>query len=150
MVHLPALNTPQFGWVRTRLPNHPQPVPPIYQPEVAARGILWAAQRHPRSLLVGAPTVLTILGQKFIPGLLDHYLAKNAVKDQQTDKPIGDDWQDNLDKPVDGDTDRGTHGIFDDRAHDTSPQLWATTHKPQLAASAGAVLGLVALALKRR
>jgi NAD(P)-dependent dehydrogenase (short-subunit alcohol dehydrogenase family) len=150
MVQMPALNTPQFGWVRTRLPNHPQPVPPIYQPEIAARAIVWAAEHTPRELSVGAPTVFTILGQKLIPGVLDNYLAHHAVDGQQTDEPIDPDtWRDNLDSPVDDETDHGPHGIFGDRAHERSAQLWATTHKPHLAGAVGALAGAVALLTRR-
>ena len=149
MVNLPGLNTPQFGWVRTRLPNHPQPVPPIYQPEVAARGILWAADHTPRELNVGVPTVLTTAGQKILPGVLDTYLARTAVEGQQTDTPIGEDWQDNLERPVDADTDHGAHGIFDDRAHGRSAQLWAATHKPHIAGVVGALGAAAAVFLGR-
>ena len=150
MVQMPALNTPQFGWVRTRLPNHPQPVPPIYQPEVAAKAIAWVAEHTPRELNVGAPTVFTTLGQKLIPGVLDNYLAHNAVEAQQTDQPIDHDtWRDNLDRPVDDENDHGAHGIFGGEAHEQSAQLWATTHKPHLAGAFGALAGIVALAMRR-
>jgi NAD(P)-dependent dehydrogenase (short-subunit alcohol dehydrogenase family) len=149
-VNLPALNTPQFGWVRTRLPRHPQPVPPIYQPEVAARAIAWAAEHAPRELDVGMPTVLTRLGNKVAPALLDRYLARNAVDDQQTDERVDHDrWGDNLDEPVDDARDFGARGAFGDRAKASSPQLWAATHRPHVAAGfAGAALlaGLAGLA----
>src|SRR5262245_21803878 len=85
MVQLPALNTPQFSWVRTRLPRHPQPVPPIFQPEVAARAIVYAAAHHPRELYVGWPTVKAIQANKFVPGLLDRYLGKTGYDAQQAD-----------------------------------------------------------------
>jgi short chain dehydrogenase len=135
MVQIPALNTPQFGWVRTRLPRHPQPVPPIFQPEVAAAAIVWASEHAPRTLQAGGPTVLTILGNKLFPGLLDRYLACTAYDGQQTDEPIdASTWQDNLDKPVDDHHDHGAHGAFDARAKGSSAQLWMTTHKPQVAA----------------
>ena len=150
MVQLPALNTPQFGWVRTHLPKHPQPVPPIYAPEVAARGILWAAEHAPRELTVGAPTLFTTAAQKVVPGLLDAYLARSAIQGQQTDDPIDQDtWQDNLEAPVDDDTDHGVEGVFGDRAHTRSTQLWATTHKPHIAGAVGAVAGAVGLLLRR-
>ena len=149
MVQLPALNTPQFGWVRTRLPNHPQPVPPIFEPEVAAKAILWAADHAPRELSVGGPTVLTQLGQKVLPGVLDTYLARTGVESQQTDDPIGEDWEDNLDSPVDGDVDHGAHGIFGGQAKANSIQLWATTHKPHLAGAASAIAGATAVVASR-
>ena len=147
MVQLPALNTPQFGWVRTRLPRHPQPVPPIYQPEVAARAIVWAAEHGPRELNVGLPTVLARLANRVVPGLLDRYLAATGYESQQTGEPIDPErWQDNLNHPVDEHADHGAHGRFDQRAHARSPQLWAATHKRALAgmAAAGLVTGLLA------
>jgi NAD(P)-dependent dehydrogenase (short-subunit alcohol dehydrogenase family) len=150
MVQLPAVNTPQFGWVRTRLPRHPQPVPPIYQPEVAARAIVWAAEHGRRELIVGMPTVLTRLANRLAPGLLDHYLARSGVDSQQTPDPIDPErWRDNLEEPVDSIEDHGARGIFDQRAHERSPQLWAATHRAQLAGVAAAA-GLAASALSRR
>jgi NAD(P)-dependent dehydrogenase (short-subunit alcohol dehydrogenase family) len=149
-VQMPALNTPQFGWVRTRLPNHPQPVPPIYQPEVAARAIVWAAEHGPREINVGASTIATRLGNKFAPGLLDLYLGRNGITSQQTDQPVDhDQWRDNLFDPVDDDTDHGAHGIFGDRAKDSSAALWAVTHKPALAAIAAAVGALGAVVRRK-
>jgi short-subunit dehydrogenase len=132
MVHLPAINTPQFGWVRNRLSHHPQPVPPIYQPEVAARAILWAATHPRREVHVGFPTVGTIWANKLVPGLLDRYLARTGYESQQLDvaregeRPEGD-HPDNLWEPVPGD--HGAHGIFDDQATSSSPQLCFTTHR---------------------
>lgn len=149
-VHMPALNTPQFGWVRTRLPNHPQPVPPIYQPEVAARAVLWAAEHGPRELNVGASTIATRLGNTLVPGLLDRYLGRNGIASQQTDQPVDHDtWRDNLFDPVDDHRDYGARGIFDDRAKETSAALWAVTHKPVLAAVAAGA-GLLGLAAGRK
>ncbi len=119
-VHMPALNTPQFGWVRARLPFHPQPVPPIYQPEVAARAIVWAAEHPRREYWIGYPTVGAILANHFVPGLLDRYLARTNFEAQQTDMPIGAERPDNLHEPVSGS--QGAHGIFDDRAKARSLQ----------------------------
>jgi hypothetical protein len=151
MVQLPAVNTPQFGWVRTRLPRHPQPVPPIYQPEVAARAIVWAAEHGPRELDVGMPTLLTRLANKLAPGLLDRYLGRTGIDSQQTGEPVDlERWRDNVDAPVDDAEDRGTRGIFDDRAHERSPQLWATTHKLPLAGGVAAAAALTAGLLNRR
>jgi NAD(P)-dependent dehydrogenase (short-subunit alcohol dehydrogenase family) len=143
-VHLPALNTPQFHWVKTDLRRHPQPVPPIYQPEVAARAIVWAAEHRRRQLFVGAPTVLTVWADRFVPGLLDRYLGRTGYDAQQATWPIEPDRPDNLHGPVAGD--HGAHGEFDDVARSRSLQLWATTHRPLLGAGmALAVGGLAAL-----
>jgi hypothetical protein len=87
-VQLPAVNTPQFSWIRTRMPRHPQPVPPIYQPEVIARAVYWAAHHRRRAFAVGFPTVQAIIGDKFIPGTLDHYLAYIGYESQQTQEPV--------------------------------------------------------------
>ncbi|MCA1671653.1 MAG: short-chain dehydrogenase, partial [Actinobacteria bacterium] len=119
-VHMPALNTPQFGWVRSRLPFHPQPVPPIYQPEVAARAIVWAARHPRREYWVGYPTVGAILANHFVPGLLDRYLARTNVEAQQTDLPVPAGRPDNLEEPMAGS--QGAHGIFDDQAKSRSFQ----------------------------
>jgi hypothetical protein len=133
MVQLPAINTPQFSWVRTRLPRHPQPVPPIFQPEVAADAVVWAADHGVRELNVGGPTLRARIGDAIAPGLLDHLLARSGVgfDAQQTDTPIDrSTWRDNLDRPEDEERDRGAHGIFDDQAKDRSLELWAATHRP--------------------
>jgi NAD(P)-dependent dehydrogenase (short-subunit alcohol dehydrogenase family) len=140
-VHLPALNTPQFDWVLSRLPRRPQPVPPIYQPEVAARAIVWASEHPRRELWVGGSTGLTILADRLVPGLLDRYLGRTGVDSQLTDEPADPGRPANLWQPVAGD--RGPHGRFDDRAHRHSLQLWATTHRGVLglaAAAAGVLL----------
>jgi NAD(P)-dependent dehydrogenase (short-subunit alcohol dehydrogenase family) len=144
LVQLPGVNTPQFDWVRTRLRRHPQPVPPIYQPEVAARAIVWAAEHPRRELWVGLPTVYTILGEKFVSGLMDRYLARTNIKAQQMpDQPIDPaQRRDNLSVPPLGDP--GAHGEFDGKAHPRSPQLWMTTHKRAFAG--GAAVGSVAVA----
>jgi short-subunit dehydrogenase len=149
MVQLPAVNTTQFGWVRSRMPNNSQPVPPIYQPEVAAAAIVWAAEHAPRELNVGFSTVLTRLGNKVMPGLLDRYLGKTGYDSQQTDQRKSPERPDNLFEPVDDDRDYGAHGDFDDRSKDSSPALWAVTHKPQLA-SALLGAGLLAWAGRQR
>jgi NAD(P)-dependent dehydrogenase (short-subunit alcohol dehydrogenase family) len=135
MVQMPAVNTPQFDWVLSRLPRHPQPVPPIYQPEVAARAVVHAAQ-HPqrREYWVGATTAATLLANSVVPGLLDRYLGRTGFDSQQTDEPVGTDRAANLWEPVDERDDHGAHGGFDDRSHASSPQWWATTHR-------GAVVG---------
>ena len=131
VVQMPAVNTPQFSWVRSRLPNHPQPVPPIYQPEVAARGVLFAAD-HPgrRQYWVGASTAATLLANRVFPAVLDRYLARTGYRSQQTAQAVETDRPDNLLHPVDGSNghDHGSRGIFDDKSHDRSPQLWLTQH----------------------
>jgi short-subunit dehydrogenase len=141
MVDLPALNTPQFHWVKTDLPKHPQPVPPIYQPEVAARAIVWAADRAPRRASVGITTALTVAANKFAPGLLDRYLARFGYEAQQAAWPIEPDRPHNLWDPLE--TETGAHGEFNDRAHERSIQWWLRS-RPKLAAFAlaGTLLGL--------
>jgi len=121
-VHLPALNTPQFSWVKSRLPRKPQPVPPIFQPEVAAEAIVHAATHPRRELWVGEPTVAVIQAQKFFPWLLDLYLGKNGYDAQQYNGPADPNRPDNLWEPLPGDW--GAHGEFDDRAHSRS---WQST-----------------------
>jgi NAD(P)-dependent dehydrogenase (short-subunit alcohol dehydrogenase family) len=146
-VHLPGLNTPQFGWVRSRLPRHPQPVPPIYQPEVAARAIVWAAGRRRREVWVGGSTAATIIGNSLAPSLVDRYLGKTNVKAQQTDESVPADRPDYLFEPLAGD--RGAHGRFDSQAHARSLQLWATMHRRSLLAGAGVAAAALG-ALRRR
>lgn len=127
MVQLPALNTPHFRWVRNRLPYKPQPVPPIYQPEVAARAIVWASQHYRRELFVGGSTLFAIEGNKVAPGIGDRYLGRTGYRSQQTKEPADPSQPDNLWEPVPGD--HGMRGALDNRAHDKSLQLWATTHR---------------------
>jgi len=148
-VHMPALNTPQFGWVRSRLPRRAQPVPPIFEPEVAARAILFAAKHPRRELFVGASTLLAVWGQKFVPNVLDWYLGKTGYHAQQTDeaRPAG---RDNLDAPVDDAVDRGAHGRFDRRSRTWSPQLELSVHRTAVAATASIVLAAAALVVRSR
>jgi NAD(P)-dependent dehydrogenase (short-subunit alcohol dehydrogenase family) len=149
MVHLPGLNTPQFSWCKTRLPRHPQPVPPIFEPEVAAEGIVWAAHHKRREVLVGGSTVEAVQGNKIAPGILDHYLARTAYDGQQTKQPVSPDRPSNLFEPVPGD--HGAHGVFDSKARPESRQLWATTHRSWLALASAGVAGFACafLAMKR-
>jgi short-subunit dehydrogenase len=139
MVHLPAVNTPQFSWNKTRLPKQPMPVPPIYQPEIMADAIYYAAHANRREVTVGYPAVKAIYGNKIAPGYADHVLAQRGYEAQMTDQPIDPNRPNNLWEPVEGDF--GAHGIFDDRAYSYSPQAWANTH-PTLTAIAG--VGLLA------
>jgi NAD(P)-dependent dehydrogenase (short-subunit alcohol dehydrogenase family) len=144
MVQLPALNTPQFTWGRAKLPRSPQPVPPIFQPEVAASAVVWAARHPGRQVMVGWPTVKAIVGNAVAPGLADRILAHNGYGAQQTDQPIDPDRPDNLFEPVPGD--QGAHGPFDDRSRPHSLQLWARTHAPLLGGlAAGSTLALAAI-----
>ncbi|HEX8933229.1 MAG TPA: SDR family oxidoreductase, partial [Pseudonocardiaceae bacterium] len=132
MVQMPAVNTPQFSWVLSRLPHHAQPVPPIYQPELAAKAVVFAAD-HPqrREYWVGGSTAATLIGNKFAAGLLDRYLGKTGYSSQQTDQPRDPDQPANLWEAADGPNGRdfGTHGIFDTRATSRSYQLWASQHE---------------------
>lgn len=148
MVQLPAMNTPQFSWCKTRLPRHPQPVPPIFQPEVAAEAIVWAARHRRRELFVGRSSVKAIVANKLFPGLLDRYLARTAFGSQQTGEPVSPDRPSNLFEPVPGDF--GAHGEFDDRASDFSPSLWISMHRgPIIAGLAALGAGLLAGRLLR-
>jgi NAD(P)-dependent dehydrogenase (short-subunit alcohol dehydrogenase family) len=131
MVQLPAINTPQFSWCKTRLPRHPQPVPPIYQPEVAARAIVWAAFHKRREIYLGGSTVKAIVGNKLAPGLLDDYLAHHGYGSQQTDEPVDPDRPDNLFEPVAAH--HTVHGAFDKTARDLSVEFWLTRHRFGLA-----------------
>lgn len=146
-VHMPAVNTPQFGWVRSRLPDRAQPVPPIFEPEVGARAILAMAKHPRRELLVGGPTILAVWGQKLIPGILDWYLGRTGYAAQQTGEPRPD-RPDNLDAPVDEARDHGAHGRFDARARAWSPVLELSLHRGLVAAGLG-VITAVALGLGR-
>jgi short-subunit dehydrogenase len=128
MVHMPAMNTPQFDWVRSRLPRRPQPVPPIYQPEVGARAVAYAAD-HPgrRAYYVGMSTTLTIWGNKLFPQALDRYLARTGFDAQQTDQAEDSSRPDNLDTPVAGPF--GSHGRFDRRSHSHALWSWLMRHR---------------------
>jgi NAD(P)-dependent dehydrogenase (short-subunit alcohol dehydrogenase family) len=127
MVQLPALNTPQFHWVKTNFDKHPQPVPPIYQPELAAEAIVWAASHRRREVNVGEATAATVVANKIVPGLLDRYLGRTGFDSQQTDWPIETDRADNLWEPVAGD--HGARGVFNEKAHERSLQWWLTTRR---------------------
>lgn len=133
MVQLPAVNTPQFGWCRTRLPDHPQPVPPIFQPEVPAEAVYWAAHHRRRELVVGSPAVLAIVGNRLSPRFADWYLARTGYRSQQIQGMAAGERTDNLFEPVAAGA--STHGIFDAKAHARSSELWASTHRRQLAAA---------------
>jgi hypothetical protein len=148
MVQMPAVNTPQFSWLLSRLPHQAQPVPPIYQPEVAAKGVLYAAD-HPgrREYWVGGSTMGTLAVNAIAPGLLDRYLARTGFSSQQTDQPRNPDQPTNLWQPADRNEDFGTHGRFDDGSKTRSLQVWASQHHGLLgAAAATAAAGTAVLA----
>jgi hypothetical protein len=147
MVHMPALNTPQFSWCKTKLPRHPQPVPPIYEPEVGAEAIVWAAHHHRREVWVGLPTVMAITGNKIAPGLLDHYLGRTGYDSQQTGEPVNPDRPSNLFDPLPGD--HGARGIFDAGATSKSEELWTAMHRGWIAAGIGAAAVALAALLRR-
>ena len=147
MVQLPAINTPQFASVRTGLRRHPMPVPPIYQPEVAAEAIVWAAAHRRREVWLGASTYATIAGNKLAPWLADRYLARTGYDAQQTDEPIDPDRPDYLWQPLPGD--QGAHGRFDAQARPQSRMLWVTKHRDWLLAAGAAALTAGSLASRR-
>ncbi len=148
MVQLPAMNTPQFSWVKSRLPGKPQPVPPIYQPEIGADAVLFAAHNDRREMYVGYPTVEAIVADKIAPGFADWYLAKNGYEAQQTDEPVEPDRRDNLWEPVPGD--HGAHGTFDHRASASSPLLWASKNRNWLVLGGACAAGLLLGALIKK
>jgi NAD(P)-dependent dehydrogenase (short-subunit alcohol dehydrogenase family) len=139
IVELPAVNTPQFDWVKSRLPRKPQPVPPIFQPEVPAQAIAFAATHARREYKVGFPTLKAILAEKIAPGFADHYLARNGYDSQQTHEAADPERPDNLYHPLPGD--HGAHGRFDSRSRPFSLQLWLTEHRPLVAALGAGLVG---------
>jgi short-subunit dehydrogenase len=141
MVQMPAVNTPQFDWARNKTGHRPQPVPPIFQPEVAAEAIVFAAYARRREVWVGAPTWKAIIGNRIAPALLDRYLARQGYTGQLTSEPADPDAPGNLFEPLPGD--HGAHGRFDDSARPSSSVLWMVMHRGAVAA-AGA-LAVVAL-----
>jgi short-subunit dehydrogenase len=149
MIQLPGLNTTQFTWGRTKLPKQTMPVPPIYQPEIAADAIHHAAHHKRRQIYVGIPTVMNIFGERVAPWLLDRYLAKSGFNSQMTESDLDPSGHDNLFAPVD--EDRGAHGPFDEQAHGVSPQYELSKRRGQVLAGLGAAaLGAGAAALRNR
>jgi NAD(P)-dependent dehydrogenase (short-subunit alcohol dehydrogenase family) len=147
MVQMPALNTPQFRWVKSRLPRKAQPVPPIFQPEVAAEAIVWAAYSNRREVNVGWPTTAAIVGNNFMPGLIDLYLARHGYEAQMIDEPEDPNRPDNLWKPLPGD--HGAHGVFDDRATDRSIEFEWNKRRSWILAGAAALFLACAVASRR-
>lgn len=144
MVQLPAVNTPQFGWVKSRLPHKAQPVPPIYEPELIADAIVWVTDHYRRELFIGLNTAIIIQGNKILPALGDWYLGRTGYKSQQTDEPANPHRLNNVWEPVDEQRDYGAHGSFDKEARSRSWQLWADTHPALLALIGSAGLASVA------
>jgi NAD(P)-dependent dehydrogenase (short-subunit alcohol dehydrogenase family) len=146
VVHLPAVNTPQFSWCRTRLPRHTQPVPPIFEPEVPARAIYWAAHHRRREVFVGGSTVKAIYGQDVAPGFADWYLGRNGYESQQTEEAISPDRPDNLFASAPGPY--AARGIFSDRAKSFSVQNWTNLHRG-LVSAIGVGVAALGFALRR-
>src|SRR3954452_3751986 len=136
MVQMPALNTPQFRWVKSRLPRKAQPVPPIFQPEVAADAIVWAAYSDRREGNVGWPATKAIVGNSFFPGYADRYLAKHGYEAQMIDEPEEPNRPDNLWHPLPGDA--GAHGVFDESATDVSIEFELNKKRGWIVAAAAA------------
>lgn len=146
MVQMPAMNTTQFGWVKSYLKNKPKPMGQIYEPEVAAKAVVEVARNPQRELYVGYPTVQTIWGNKLLPEFLDHYLARTGFKGQQTNEPESPDRQNNLWKPVPGD--HGARGTFSANSWNSSPEVWMATHKKTTwGLLAGLAIGIGAIAV---
>ena len=149
-VHLPAINTPQFRWVRSRLPREAQPVPPIFQPELAAEAVVWASDNPRREIHLASPAAGAILGQKLAPGLMDRYVV-STWEGQMIEEPLDTGRPDNLYEPVDTERDYGAHGEFDDRALETSGYWWFERNRGWVTAAVGGVgAALVAAATLRR
>ncbi|MEV6794151.1 SDR family oxidoreductase [Streptomyces sp. NPDC051320] len=148
MIQLPGLNTPQFNWNLSRMQRHPMPVPPVFQPELPAKGIVFLAEHPRRNLWVGLSTAYTVLGERLAPKLLDLYLGRTGVKSQQTGRDAPR-WEPNLYQPSDGQNDRGTHGAFNSQAHPKEPVLWMSQRRRGLICglTAAALLGLAARSL---
>jgi NADP-dependent 3-hydroxy acid dehydrogenase YdfG len=148
MVQMPALNTIQFDWVKSRLKNRAQPVPPIFQPEVGASAVYWAAHHYRREVFVGMPTVGAIEANKIAPGLLDRYLGRTGYDSQQTNEREDPNRPNNLWEPVPGD--HGAHGRFGDRSHPRSYELWAARYRNWIAAALCTAAGAGYFALRSR
>jgi short-subunit dehydrogenase len=147
MVQLPAMNTPQFTWCRSKMPRQPQPVPPIFQPEVAAERIVWASHHERREVFVGAPTVIAIEANKVAPGLADYYLGRTGFDSQQTPQEVAKNRPDNLFEALPGDF--GAHGVFGKQAHEQAATTWLAGHKGLAAVASAAALGAIAFVIRK-
>jgi len=152
MAQLPAVNTPQFSWVKSRLPDKAQPVPPIYQPEVIGDAVTWLVDHPRRELFIGLSSVIAIQGNKVAPAFADRYLGRTGYKSQQTGQRANPNNPNNRWEPVDETQDHGAHGAFDARANSSSWQLWADTHIGTLALASVGLASVVGagVALLRR
>jgi NAD(P)-dependent dehydrogenase (short-subunit alcohol dehydrogenase family) len=148
IVHLPGVNTPQFSWCRSKLPRHPAPLGAVYEPEVPARAVYWAAHHRRREVMVGGPTVEAIYGQEVLPGMGDRYLGRNGYDGQQTDQPVAPDRPDNLFESVPGPY--GARGIFSDRAKHFSIQNWANLHRGMVSTASAVLMAAGAGLIWRR
>jgi hypothetical protein len=142
IVEMPAVNTPQFEWCATTLNQHPKPMGTVFQPEVAARAVVWAAHVRRREVMVGMPSRMAVWGEKFIPGLLDRFLARTAVSGQKLSEPISESRPANLWEPVPGNF--AAHGKFNQGAHEHSAWLWLNMNRKWVIAMAGAGAAVVA------
>ena len=149
MVQLPGLNTTQFRWNLNKMPKHPMPVPPIFQPELPARAIAFLAEHPRRNMWVGVSTAYTILGERLAPKLVDLYLGRTGVKSQQTGRELPR-LGSNVFEPQDEQEDQGAHGGFDEQAHARDPQLWLSMHRRAILAGAGAAAVLAGSVMARR
>jgi hypothetical protein len=145
MAQLPGLNTPQFDWNDNEFEEHPQPVAPVFQPEPAGRAIAFLVEHPRRNLWVGVSTAYTILGNRVAPWFLDWYLARTGIKGQLTGQK-GPRFGSNVDVPRDEHQDRGSHGMFDRKAHPHDPWSWVSMHRGAAAASVGGALAVGAVA----
>ncbi|MDR7300073.1 SDR family oxidoreductase [Haloactinomyces albus] len=140
MVQLPGLNTPQFNWNASKMPRHPMPVPPIFQPELAAKAVAFLAEHPRRNMWVGVATAYTVLGERLAPKVLDLFLGRTGVNSQQTSADLPR-WGENLFHPQDEHADRGAHGDFDDQAHSRDPVLWLSMHRRAILTAMAAFTG---------
>lgn len=147
-IFLPAVNTPQFSWSRAKLPHKPQPVPPIFQPELVADAVVFATEKDRKKVWLAWPTVKAIMGEKLATRIADRYLATHGYSSQQTDEPIEPGRRDNLYEPVPGD--HGAHGTFGARARRTSIEWWLTKNRAPLLAGALAAAALTVTGLSLR
>jgi NADP-dependent 3-hydroxy acid dehydrogenase YdfG len=138
IVEMPGVNTPQFEWCKTTLTEHPKPMGKVFQPEVAARAVVWAAHARRREIMVGMPSRMAVWGEKLIPGLLDHLLAKKGISGQKAGTPIAADRPANLWQPVPGDF--AARGRFDQKARNSSAWLWITMNRKWLLLGAAAIV----------
>jgi short-subunit dehydrogenase len=148
-VQLPGLNTPQFNWNTSKMSGHPRPVAPVFQPELAAKAVVFVAEHPRRSMWVGISTAYTILGGRLAPRFLDWYLARTGVSGQQTHEPLPR-WGENLFEPQDDLEDRGAHGPFDEQAHDADPVLWVSRHRRAVLVATGTLAAAASALVARR